>query len=463
MTHTAIVYIAERCNQRCVFCLEVDQTWQPLPDFSTGQVVETLRGLHAEGADQVTFMGGETLFRKDFGEILAETRRLGFQRIGVTTNGTVLSTPGFLRRLMDRGLDFIELSLHGHTEALANQIGGTDFTFRRQARALAELNEIGSLLTIVNVVICPENKDHVVDIARYLTTDFPRIPARFKLKFVGLMGLAESARARPALRYGAVDALASGDFLAARGVPVAFNNFPLCRLGRHAARSLELADLATDEQYFDYDHRGGSRYVDTRYHLDGRCWPEPCLDCSLRPICCGIENAYRLRHGHGELRARDDDPLAILADALAAHGRDRAGAAPILTALAREPRPLSVTNEAGGAAAIVRLRRGGGSPVELQVEPSRPDLRAYATAGALSLSYRGDGDAVFRQPGVPDLLRLAQAALGSVGDVAGAAAAIAAAAGAAGWEVLQTAGPSAPRHPAPAAAADGGRARPSLC
>lgn len=459
MTRTAILYIAERCNQHCVFCLEVDKTWKPLPDFSTRQVAETLRSLREEGAQQITFMGGETLFRKDIGDILAESKRLGFRRIGVTTNGTVLSTPGFLRRLMGRGLDFIEFSLHGHSEALANAIGGTSFTFRRQAQALAELDDIGTLLTIVNVVICRENKDHVVDIARYLTENFPRIPARFKLKFVGLMGLAESQTAQPPLRYAEVDAVAAGDFLDARGVPFSYNNFPLCRLGRHAAHSLELGDMAADEQYLDYDHQGGRDYVDTRYHLSGRCWPNPCGGCTLKAICSGIENAYRLQHGHDELRARHDDPLPILSAALAGVGLDPGQAARRLEALRHEPRPASVSRDPAApavAAASVRLRRPGAPDpiVELHVEPARPDRPAYATIGSLSLSYRAEGDAVFRQSGVPELLRLATEALArceAAASLDAAGAAIAAAATGAGWAVLP-----ADDAPPPAAARGGG-------
>ena len=32
---TAILYIAARCNQDCVFCLEVEKAWVPFVDPST--------------------------------------------------------------------------------------------------------------------------------------------------------------------------------------------------------------------------------------------------------------------------------------------------------------------------------------------------------------------------------------------------------------------------------------------
>ena len=63
-----------------------------LPDIPVSQV--------AAGARHITFMGGETFFRKDLGRILAHARDVGFTRVGVTTNGTVLSKKGFIGDLV---------------------------------------------------------------------------------------------------------------------------------------------------------------------------------------------------------------------------------------------------------------------------------------------------------------------------------------------------------------------------
>jgi organic radical activating enzyme len=460
---TAIVYIACRCNQNCVFCLEVDPTWAKFDEPSTQEVHREIDQLRSRGANHITFMGGETFFRKDLPDILMHAKAVGFTRLGVTTNGTILSKPGFLRRMVDSGLDFVEFSLHGHSEELANLIGGTDFTFQRQARALAEIDEMGTLPMIVNVVICRENKDHVVDIPRYLTTNFPRISARFKFKFVSLMGLAASRASEGMLRYSEVDAVAAGDYLDARGIPFWYDNFPLCRLGRHAGHSLELSAMASDERYFDYDHAGGGSYIDTGYQLAGRCWPEPCLRCTLRPVCCGIESAYDVHQGAGELSARSDDPLPLLAFALADLGGDPGTAAQMLEALRKDERPITCSISqpapAGGAvqeghavdANTVRVRlertQQPDFAVELQVELSQPDRPAYAKVGRFSLSYLAADDSVYELSGMRQLLAAAEEALrriDSLASVQAAGAAIAAAAAALGWE------PAAHEPPNPA-------------
>src|SRR5438128_11007834 len=106
MPRTAILYIAERCNQNCVFCLEVDGKWSELKDPATQEVKQLVRRLWDEGARHITFMGGETIFRKDLPAILADARQAGYTRLGVTTNGTALHKKGFMGDLLASGLHF---------------------------------------------------------------------------------------------------------------------------------------------------------------------------------------------------------------------------------------------------------------------------------------------------------------------------------------------------------------------
>ena len=411
MGRTAILYIAERCNQSCVFCLEEDNSWTEFVDPSTTAVADQIERLWKLGARHITFMGGETFFRKDLGRLLAHARDVGFTRVGVTTNGTVLSKKGFLRNLVDHGLAFIELSIHGHTPELANSIGGTHFTFERQADAMAELDEMGSLSTIVNIVVIRENKDHLRDIARYICETYPRIPVRFKLKFVSLQGLAaESAvGSGTALAYSDVDFISVGDYLAERGVPCWFYNVPLCRLGPHAAQSHELSSLAADENYFDFEHRGDTGYYDSGYQLEGRVWPEPtCARCTFRPFCPGLEETYRRAHGAAAvaaLSARADDPLHPLRVVLADRGFDISLAEARLEVLSLQARPSR----------FVRPRPEGALRFEHTAEPEPLDVlieeqcvpprRSFAQTARFTLSYRNWAEEdPAQRPSVTELL-----------------------------------------------------------
>jgi MoaA/NifB/PqqE/SkfB family radical SAM enzyme len=435
VAHTAILYIAERCNQSCVFCLEQDGSWRPFVDPTTVETQAVITELWGRGARHITFMGGETFFRKDLGRLLAHARDVGFTRVGVTTNGSVLSKKGFLRGLVDSGLAFIELSIHGHTPELSEAISGASFTFERQAAAMAEIDELG-LTTIVNVVVCRENARHLVDIVRYVCESFPKIPARFKLKFVSLQGLA--AEQGEALRYGEVDFAAVAEYLATQGKKAWFYNVPLCLLGVHAHLSAELGTLAIDEQYFDFEHRGEAEYYESGHQLEGRVWPAgPCGGCSLRPVCPGIEESHRRVNGEGALATRTDDPLPLLEQALVDRGGDPSHAASRLEALRREPRPARfIRGRADGA--IRFLHPAEPEPLDLTVEErASPPKPSFVATARFALSYRAwAGEDAAGRPGVAALLSSAAKELATAdarGDSLLAARAAVARALAAGW------------------------------
>jgi organic radical activating enzyme len=419
---TAILYIAERCNQHCVFCLEVDRSWAPFVDPSTREVFSEIDRLRGRGANHITFMGGETFFRKDLPRILVHAKAAGFTRVGVTTNGTVLSKKGFIKDLVDSGLDFIEFSVHGHTPELTTQIVRTGVSYERQASALDEINELGGPFTIVNVVVCQENKNHLVDIARYVCDKLPRVRKRFKFKFVQMMGLAaKNAEDGESLRFEDVDPTAVGDYLESRGVPFWLHTFPLCRLGRHKAHSHELGVMGSNETYFDYDHRGGVGYYDSGHQLEGHVWPEAsCAPCSLRAICPGLEASYHRMLGDTALVTQHDDPLAILAAAITDRGGDPATAVERLAALQREPRP-SIAIIHRPEQNLVRFRhRDEPQPLELMLAERVANERAYYETARFALSYRPwDGvEEQARRPHVAAIMEAACAAL-EAADAAG--------------------------------------------
>jgi organic radical activating enzyme len=421
MTQTAILYIAERCNQSCVFCLEEDGGWREFVDPQTEQVFAIVENLYSRGARHITFMGGETFFRKDLGRIFARAKMTGFTRIGVTTNGTVLSKPGFVSELVRAGLDFIELSVHGHTAELANAIGGAHFTFERQRAALTEIEAV-RLPVIVNVVVCRENKDHLLEVARYVKVEYPGIPVRFKLKFVSLQGLAAQRTAdgeSTALAYQEVDFVSLGDELEMLGHPFWFYNVPLCRLGRHARRSHEVSTFAADEGYFDFDHHGPPAYYDSGFQLEGRIWPSASCDaCSVRPVCPGIEETYRRAHAPVAddssvlgLAPRDDDPAVLLAFALFDRGLDPAHAPARLSVLEREPRPSRFIPSRCDA--TLRFRHPDEpEPVDVDVEARSAEARYLAATKRFVISYRPwAGEDPYGRPRVATLLAEAVSAL----------------------------------------------------
>lgn len=417
MARTAILYVTERCNQACVFCLEEDGT-ALRPDVPPERVAADLGSLRARGAEHITFMGGETFLRKDLPSLLAEAKRLGFTRLGVTTNGTALAHPGFLDRMIHAGLDFVEMSVHADDAALAAEISGKAFTFERQQRALAELEAARERLqVIVNVVICRQNRHRLEAIALMLLDRFPRLRPTVKWKFVSVIGAAADA-GEPPLRYDEVALAPALALCRERGVDYWIYNFPLCRVPGEASRSHEAQAFVLDWRYHDYDHRRRDGYYDSGFQLEGNVWPAPtCEGCGLAPICPGLEETYRLRHGERELTRSSEAALPKVAAILAGAGREAARAEEVLAGLSERARPTRFVPEVTprpGEAAIAFRHPSWDEPLWFELAPADGRTRAFATGRRLRLSYRTPSRDPGRDPAGAALLSALTAILPSL-------------------------------------------------
>jgi cyclic pyranopterin phosphate synthase len=77
--------------------------------LSDDEVIRVLSSVDHFGVDKIRFTGGEPLLRQGLGTIVREAKGIGFQSLGVTTNGILLHRK--LSELVDAGLDSVNISL----------------------------------------------------------------------------------------------------------------------------------------------------------------------------------------------------------------------------------------------------------------------------------------------------------------------------------------------------------------
>ena len=98
-----------RCNERCVHCyLDHDDHGE----MTTAEVKHVLDQLAAEGTLFLIFSGGELLLRKDFFELLAYARELGFD-VKLKTNA-ILMGEREADRIRDLGVRQVQISIYSH-------------------------------------------------------------------------------------------------------------------------------------------------------------------------------------------------------------------------------------------------------------------------------------------------------------------------------------------------------------
>lgn len=104
-----------RCNNNCSHCYNARS--RQFPELDTGQWFTILDKLWEAGIPHVVFTGGEPTLRNDLPELIAHAEKNG-QITGINTNGRRLKDRAFLDRLVDAGLDHVQITLESHDPAI---------------------------------------------------------------------------------------------------------------------------------------------------------------------------------------------------------------------------------------------------------------------------------------------------------------------------------------------------------
>jgi pyrroloquinoline quinone biosynthesis protein E len=152
-----IAELTHRCPLHCVYCsnpLELQSRANELP-------IETWVRAFKEAAElgvmQADLTGGEPLARTDILDLIRATRTAGLY-VNLITSGLPLEEPR-LAKLIEAGLDHLQLSFQGATEEIASEISGTK-SHPQKLRVLEWLKKVRVAVTL-NFVIHRNNIDQI--------------------------------------------------------------------------------------------------------------------------------------------------------------------------------------------------------------------------------------------------------------------------------------------------------------
>jgi pyrroloquinoline quinone biosynthesis protein E len=157
---TPLALIAElthRCPLHCVYCsnpTELDQRTKELPTETWSRVFREAAEL---GVLQADFTGGEPLARPDIVDLVAAARAAGLY-VNLITSGLPLDESR-LEKLIQAGLDHLQLSFQGARPEIASEISGTT-THAQKLRVLHWLRNHRVAVTL-NFVIHRRNMDQI--------------------------------------------------------------------------------------------------------------------------------------------------------------------------------------------------------------------------------------------------------------------------------------------------------------
>jgi radical SAM protein with 4Fe4S-binding SPASM domain len=153
-----------RCNDDCAHCYNARP--RNFPEISASDWKQVLNRLWDLGIPHVVFTGGEPTLREDLPELVAYAQGLG-QITGLNTNARRLSDQAFLQRLVDAGLDHVQITLESHNPEIHDAMVRRKGAWKQTVQGLR--NALDSrLFVMTNTTLLQDNSPSLPDTLDFL-------------------------------------------------------------------------------------------------------------------------------------------------------------------------------------------------------------------------------------------------------------------------------------------------------
>jgi radical SAM protein with 4Fe4S-binding SPASM domain len=174
--------ITYRCNNDCPHCYNARE--RSFPELPTDTWKRILDRTWQVGIPHVVFTGGEPSLRDDLPELVAHAQSNG-QVTGMNTNARRLSDPLYVRKLVDAGLDHVQITLESHDPVIHDRMVAARGAWKQTVAGLRNVLD-SPLYVMTNTTLLRENSIYLGE-----TLDFL---AEMGVPTVGLNALIYSGR-----------------------------------------------------------------------------------------------------------------------------------------------------------------------------------------------------------------------------------------------------------------------------
>lgn len=164
------ISITDRCDFRCVYCMDEEMTFMPRERLLTLEEIAFLVRAFCElGIEKVRITGGEPLVRRDVDWLVEEIGSLkhhtSLKELTMTTNGSQL--PKYAEKMVAAGMDRINISLDSLQPDRFRQLTRTG-ELQQVLAGIDAARQAGFKRIKLNAVIMKgRNEDEIVDLAQF--------------------------------------------------------------------------------------------------------------------------------------------------------------------------------------------------------------------------------------------------------------------------------------------------------
>lgn len=162
-----VLFMGYTCNNKCIFCCNENKR-NIIRDKSFQEIKQDIIESRKQGSNYVELIGGEPTIRKDIFKIISFAKKLGFETIMFATNGRMLSNKEFVKKIIDKGINHIVFSIHGHTSELHDELTQVPGSFEQLTQGIKNLQEIGFNDIGSNTTIVKQNYQNLLDIGKLI-------------------------------------------------------------------------------------------------------------------------------------------------------------------------------------------------------------------------------------------------------------------------------------------------------
>ncbi|UCE37564.1 MAG: radical SAM protein [Thermoplasmata archaeon] len=157
------IALTYKCQNKCIHCYNEDRVKEEL---KTEQWKTALDKMWDYGIPHIVFTGGESTLREDLPELIAKSEDNG-QITGLVTNGRKLSKPGYLKELIELGLDHVQITVESHNSATHDKIVSDEGAWEETIAGLKTVIK-EDVYVSTNTTIMKDNFEEILYTVKFL-------------------------------------------------------------------------------------------------------------------------------------------------------------------------------------------------------------------------------------------------------------------------------------------------------
>lgn len=156
--------VTYRCNNDCAHCYNARE--RNFPELTTEQWLKIIDQLWALGVPHIVFTGGEATLRNDLPELIRHAESNG-QITGLNTNARRLSDEKYVQKLVEAGLDHVQVTVESWDEQIHDEMMQAKGAFKQTVAGLGNALQ-SDLYVMTNTTMLRTNAHTIPDTLDFL-------------------------------------------------------------------------------------------------------------------------------------------------------------------------------------------------------------------------------------------------------------------------------------------------------